>query len=199
MKCSAPPLRILNRSYLFRTILAGSVSLQLAAFGFDADGAAANDRFVNALVISGSTGSTTGSNTSANKEQGEPNHADNPGGSSIWYRWTAPATGPYSFNTDGSSFDTLLAVYTGGSVSALTLVAANDDYSTGVTSEVSFTATAGTSYSIAVDGYDNDTGAVMLNWLVEVPPANDLFVNATLLAGSSGTVTSSNVGAGKEP
>ena len=199
IKCRAPLLGRIKPSLLFRTILAGAVTVQAATFGFHAGAAAANDRFVNAQVISGSSGSTTGSNSSANKEQGEPDHADNPGGSSIWYRWTAPATGPYSFNTDGSSFDTLLAVYTGSSVGGLTLVAANDDYGTGVTSEVSFTATPGTSYSIAVDGYDNETGTVMLNWLVEVPPPNDLFANATPLSGASGNVTSSNIGAGKEP
>src|SRR5687768_18232335 len=110
MKCPALLSESIEPLYLFRIILAASVALQVATLGFHAGAAAANDRFVNAQVISGTTGSTTGSNTSANKEQGEPNHADNPGGSSIWYRWTAPATGPYSFNTDGSSFDTLLAV-----------------------------------------------------------------------------------------
>lgn len=198
MKCSAPLPQIIKRPHLF-AFLAGSVALQLVLFGFHTHGAAANDRFVNAQVISGSTGSTAGSNTSANKEQGEPDHADNPGGSSIWYRWTAPVTGPFSFNTFGSSFDTLLAVYTGSSVSALTVVASNDDYGSNLTSEVGFTATVGTTYSIAVDGYDNETGTVTLNWLAEVPPPNDLFVNAAPLIGSSGSITSSNIGAGKEP
>ncbi len=190
----------MKRVFLVRTIiLAGSFWLQLSAFCFQSQGAVANDRFSNAQVITGSTGSTTGSNTSASKEQGEPDHAGNPGGSSIWYRWTAPTTGPYSFNTFGSPFDTLLAVYTGSSVGALTVVATNDDYGIALTSEVGFTATAGTTYSIAVDGYDNETGMVTLSWLAEVPPINDLFANAIVLTGASGSITGSNNGAGKEP
>lgn len=181
------------------SVLSFIVCLNLGSVAFQARGAAANDRFVNAQVIAGSAGTVTGSNTSANKEQGEPDHAGNAGGSSIWYRWTAPGTGPYSFNTFGSSFDTLLAVYTGTSVSALLVVATNDDFGMGVTSEVGFNATAGTTYSIAIDGYDNETGEVTLNWLLEVPPINDLFTNAIVLIGPSGSITSSNSGAGKEP
>lgn len=185
---------------LMRTLFFGAVLiLPLGPVAFRARAAVANDRFVNAQVIAGSAGTVAGSNTSANKEQGEPDHAGNLGGSSIWYRWIAPGTGPYSFNTFGSSFDTLLAVYTGGSVGALTLVADSDDYGLGLTSEVGFTATAGTTYSIAIDGYDNETGAVTLNWLLETPPLNDLFANAIVLTGSTGSITSGNVGAAKEP
>src|SRR4051812_20841631 len=190
---------------LVRTLfLVGILSLQVGSVAFYARAAApANDRFVNAQVITGSSGTVTGSNTGANKENGEPDHAGKPAARSVWYRWTAPATGPYSFNTFGSSFDTVLAVYTGASVGALTAVASNDDYGViDVTSEVGFNAIAGTTYSVAVDGYDNgagaETGTVTLHWLREVPPANDLFANATLLTGMSGSITSSNNGAGKE-
>src|SRR5688572_20662531 len=96
-------------------ILAASFSLQVTAFSFKSEAAAGNDRFADAQVISGSIGTTTDSNNGASKEPGEPNHAGEPGGSSIWFRWTAPASGRFSFNTVGSSFDTLLAVYTGTS------------------------------------------------------------------------------------
>jgi uncharacterized repeat protein (TIGR03803 family) len=183
--------------WLVRTVLVVAIfPLQLGPVCFHA--VADNDRFVNAEVITGTSGTVVGSTVSANKENGEPDHADNPGGSSIWYRWTAPSTGPYSFNTFGSSFDTLLAVYTGNSVGALTVVAANDDYGLELTSEVGFTANVGTTYSIAVDGYDDESGAVTLNWLLEVPPLNDLFTNAMVLTGSGGSIISSNIGAGKE-
>ena len=43
----------------------------------------------------------------------EPNHANDIGGASVWYQWKAPASGLYTFDTFGSNFDTLLAVYTG--------------------------------------------------------------------------------------
>jgi hypothetical protein len=52
-----------------------------------------NDDFVNRIKLSGSRISTNASNAGAIKELGEPNHLGNPGGSSIWYSWTAPASG----------------------------------------------------------------------------------------------------------
>src|SRR5207244_819620 len=101
-----------------------------------------------------------------------------------------------------SSFDTLLGVYTGPSVSALTQVAANDDNSSSdVTSRVSFSAAAGTVYRIAVDGYRNGTpsqGSVTLTWSEAVAPANDAFESAAVLA-VSGTTSGSNAGATKAP
>jgi hypothetical protein len=60
------------------------------------------------------------------KQAGEPDHGQCRG-RSIWYQWTAPSTGVFTIHTVGSNFDTLLGVYTGTSVEALTLVASNDD------------------------------------------------------------------------
>src|SRR5213082_3022325 len=71
--------------------------------------------------------------------------------------------------TAGSTFDTVLAVYT-GSAYPLTLVASNnddpstnlkDDYG-GKTSALTFSAVAGTTYKIAVDGLDGAAGSVVL-------------------------------------
>ena len=69
--------------------------------------------------------------------------------------------------TAGSNYDTLLAVYTGTSVNALATIAKNDDVDpiAGIlTSSVTFTATAGTVYKIAVDGWDIARGNIILNW-----------------------------------
>jgi hypothetical protein len=132
----------------------------------------ANDNFSNAQVIAGCSGSVTGTNVSATKEVGEPNHSpDNNGGTrSVWYQWQSPSSGSTTITTAGSSFDTVLAVYTGTAVSSLTLIGKNDDVSSGdQTSSVTFSASAGTVYRIAVDGYNNngsggDVGSIMLNW-----------------------------------
>src|SRR5207237_3339627 len=94
-------------------------------------------------VVSGPSGSPTGSNVGATKESGEPNHAGNAGGHSIWYAWTAPTSGTVTIDTIGSAFDTIMGVYTGTSVSALTLVASDDDSGGSLTSKVTFAATAG--------------------------------------------------------
>jgi hypothetical protein len=76
---------------------------------------------------SNASGSVSGTSVMATKETAEPNHAGTPGGRSVWFRWTAPASGRVVFDTFSSEFVTTLAVYRGTSVSALTPVAANDD------------------------------------------------------------------------
>jgi len=160
-----------------------------------------NDFFTNSFAISGTTGGTNGSNVGATKEGGEPNHASNGGGKSVWYRWTPVVSGTAVIDTVGSSFDTLLAVYTGTSVGGLTLIAENDEIIPEVNSQsrVTFSATAGTTYRIAVDGYLGASGSVVLNWTeVTGPPANDSFSSATALSGSAGSTNSSNINATKQ-
>jgi sugar lactone lactonase YvrE len=132
-----------------------------------------NDAFANAIALSGTNFAVTASNVGATKEPGEPNHAGNVGGHSVWWAWTAPVDGTMTLNTLGSSYDTLLAVYTGKSVSALTPLVADDDYSNVLQSLVVFGAKAGKTYRIAVDGYNGASGAIQLNlaWAPPVPPS----------------------------
>jgi len=128
-------------------------------------GAPASDDFNRAQGITGSSGRAYSSNRGGTKQSGEPNHAGNVGGKSVWFTWTAPGTGRASFDTHTSSFDTLLAIYTGTSVSALTFVAGNDDDgSAGLTSGLAFDTTGGTVYRIAADGYTGAEGDVVLNY-----------------------------------
>ncbi len=122
-----------------------------------------NDPFSAPYVLAGSTDTDSGTNIGATKEAGEPNHHGNAGGASVWWNWTSPGTGTAQITTAGSNFDTLLAVYTGASVSALTFVTSDDDgVSPGGASIVSFPATQGTTYRIAVDGWGADTGFVTI-------------------------------------
>ena len=162
--------------------------------------APANDDFADAQVITGTKGDISGSNVGATKETGEPDHAGNPGGHSIWYSWTAPADGNVAFTTSGSTFDTLLAVYTGAAVDGLTPVAANDDDpgGDGGVSTVSFVVSSGVTYSVAVDGFSGKIGFVELRW--HPAPANDNFADAEVLPStSSGTATGDARGATLEP
>lgn len=126
----------------------------------------ANDHFANATLISNASTpvTVTGTNNGATVQTGEPDHgASGPGGpwASVWWKWTAPSAGTLRVSTSGSSFDTVLAVYTGTAVNALTTRASNDDVGGGnLTSEVSLTVTAGTQYSIAVDGFNEASGSI---------------------------------------
>ena len=73
---------------------------------------------------------------------------------SLWWAWTPAASGTATIDTLGSSFDTVLAVYTGTKLNRLAVIAANDDIpSGGGASRVAFSAVAGTTYRIAVDGF----------------------------------------------
>jgi hypothetical protein len=124
----------------------------------------ADNAFASAQELSSPTDSAWGRNVDATVQAGEPQHAGVAGGHSVWYRFTAAADGPVTIDTVGSAFDTTLAVYTGSPVTALTPVASNDDTGPGTTSQVSFAATAGTTYRIAVDGKAGATGRITLNW-----------------------------------
>src|SRR5204863_9923489 len=119
----------------------------------------------------GANGSVTGSSREATKETGEPNHAGNSGGHSIWYCWTAPDSGSVTFDTIGSNFDTLLAVYTGDTVNGLTLKASNDNIaSNNLQSRVTFSVVATTMYHIAIDGRNGASGNTTLNWNLTAGP-----------------------------
>jgi len=161
-----------------------------------------NDPFANAILLRGATVVANGNNVGATKEPGEPNHAGDAGGKSVWWLWTAPFTGSVVVHTAGSSFDTLLGVYTGSSVSSLTLVAANDqdplDPLGGDTSRVKFNATVDTVYAIAVDGFAGASGAIVLTITPPPRPPNDDFANRSVLAGASVLANGSTVDATKQ-
>jgi len=144
-----------------------------------------NDDFGDAFEIVGATGTTTGDNIFATPEPfSEPDHGGLPGNASVWWNWTAPTGGPVTFNTFGSSFDTILAVYVGDEVWEdgvpfpildLAPIASNHDAGGGVQSLVNFVAVTGTTYRIAVVNYDRaDRGKIVLNWQRADPPIEPL-------------------------
>ena len=120
----------------------------------------ANDAFAAAASLAGSTTSATSHTIGATLEAGEPQHGPR-GGGSVWWQWTAPATGTAIIATCESGFDTQLAVYTGASVGALSQIAADDD-ACAPGSGVSVHGQAGTDYRIAVGGFDGESGDVSL-------------------------------------
>ena len=138
-----------------------------------------NDDFEDAAVLSGKSGSASSSNTNATHQVGEPFLHDIGAWdfrtNTLWWAWTAPMDGVVQFNTEGSvpgwdpddEFDSVMAVYTGSSLSSLTEVAFNDDINSAsnVASSNQFAVVAGTTYRIQVAGkYSGDVGAIRLNW-----------------------------------
>jgi RHS repeat-associated protein len=121
-----------------------------------------NDAFGSATALTGTNPTAFSTNTGATKEAGEPNHAGNAGGHSVWFTYTATKNERMTLDTAGSGYDTTLAVYTGTAVNALTQVAQNDDYY-GQQSWVEIDAIAGQQYRVAVDGWNGATGQIVVN------------------------------------
>ncbi|MDP3208442.1 MAG: immunoglobulin domain-containing protein, partial [Rhodoglobus sp.] len=184
----------------------GSISSAAAALTVSTAPIPANDTFAAAQVISGATGTVNGTNVAATREAGEPSHTYYQGPdlvlSTVWYSLTVPQTGAITFNTTGSNFPTVLVVYEGSSVGALSGLASGHTY---VFSEGNSNATAsviaraGSVFRVMVGSQTPSRGLIQLAWQTTPAPANDDFVNAQVLTGTSGTVTGSNATATGEP
>ena len=138
----------------------------------DLTGGAVQDRF-RPQDAGGETGgftlSQSFSTVGAGKEEGEPNHAGQPGGASYWYTYTAPGGGTLRFDTSGSTFNTILAVYTnkGPVVSFSTLGNVGAAYTTNFAAQGQPVVTVsnvvgGSKFFIAIDGYLGASGAAQL-------------------------------------
>jgi outer membrane protein assembly factor BamB/subtilisin family serine protease len=165
----------------------GSTGLITASIG----SIPANDSFANAKELSGLSASATGSTANASRETGEPKILSKAGGRSLWYKWTAPSSSNIQVSACSTDFDPMLAVYTGTSLSGLTLVASNNDISSDNTASLcSFQATAGTTYMITIDSTQaSNSGRFVLSLVDSVwqYPASDSITNAPT-ASSDGTI-----------
>ncbi len=182
-------MRDISFKSLRRLPVAAALLFVLVAPGSASAAPPSNDNFANAATITDRFGWVDGDNTEATKEPGEPNHAGNPGGASVWSTWTAPSSGRATFSLCYAEFDSLLAVYTGDELTQLQQVAA-DDNGCGDQSYLTFAANAGVTYRIAIDGANGDSGYFELYW--GVSPSNDDFAAASELSGDSGTVQGDN-------
>ena len=172
----------------------------------------ANNNFDNRSTL-GTPASVTGNNTGANNEGGEPTFQFGGGqptiiwGATLWWKWTAPFDGTVTIDTFGSTINTVLCIYSGTAVNALTLVRRNDNASGSTTASlVSFAAIAGTEYQIQVGGQGGfgsppAQGAFQLNLAmppyvaITNPPAGSTYLVGDILpvevtaASGAGAVT----------
>jgi hypothetical protein len=168
-----------------------------ASFTVATGPAPANDNFASATIISGVSGTISGNTANATKEPGEPNHADNAGGASVWFTWVAPQDGWFLFNPQAPSTSTsspygiTQSIYTGSDVASLTRVAS------GLTptsvfarfgSAATLNAVSGTTYRIALDGYNGVMPDYRLAWSPLVAPAVGSFSGTSAQAGQTVTV-----------
>jgi formylglycine-generating enzyme required for sulfatase activity len=130
-----------------------------------------NDNFANRDSLWGSSPSASGSNVNATAETGEPFAAA--GRNSVWWQWTAPSSGTAILRTFNSKFDTVVAVYTGSSVSSLTMVGSNDDDATTLQSRLELPVTKGVAYRIQVSSHNGQSGPISLSIAYENTAAPD--------------------------
>ena len=119
-----------------------------------------NDDFADASELEGGTGSIESSNISATAEENDPLAYDFDSEATVWWKWTAEIDGQISFSTSGSTFDAVMGVYTGESLDELVEIGVGGGY----TDDVTFNASAGTTYYIAVGGYGSEQGKIVLSW-----------------------------------
>src|SRR5262245_45802001 len=125
-------------------------------------------------------------NTGFTLEQGEPTE----GGiltRSIWSSFSPTQNTRVVIHTLGSEVDTVLAVYTGSAVNALTRVVGNNNFPvqglSANASLVQFDAVAGTTYSIQAGSVGGQQGAIKLN-VFQFPPGGGLASFLALVGGS---------------
>lgn len=96
--------------------------------------------------------------SSFSKDIGEPDHVRVGSEKSAWFSWRSPAAGNVEVSTIGSTFDTLLSVYSGDDLAHLIEIASNDDEPDSNNSRLEFTANKDVIYHIVVDGYGGASG-----------------------------------------
>jgi len=97
-----------------------------------------NPPIVNAMSIN-AQGDEVTLEIEVTGESGEPIHHGNSSPlNSLWFQWRASRSGDLALSTDGSNFDTVLAVYTGSGLNSLSPVASDDDSGEGLRSGLGF-------------------------------------------------------------
>ena len=172
-----------------------------------------NALFANRTLLAGLDPYTRSNNVDspAALESGTPAITGGTGtpGHSLWWQWTAPENASVEIDTSGtegdqlftggSTYATLLGVYTGTSLGSLTAVGTSASFATEVPegggtaipySEVKFQATAGTTYVINVEGQNGESGQTVL--AINTDPVYDSFASARVLAGPSVSILDAN-------
>ena len=115
-----------------------------------------NDSWTTPVHLATASGSVPGNSAAATADGSEPAVPDGLGGASVWFTYTAASSGVLSLDTAGSSFDTVLGVYTHGGSGFTTLAIDDDAVADDPTAAIyGVPVTAGTTYYLSVDGFDD--------------------------------------------
>lgn len=150
----------------------------------------ANDDFADAVELTGLSGSVSGSNVGATREEDEPfDLIEN----TVWFFWTALQDGRMHLRMTEpapSDLDTFLAVYTGADLASLQLVTWDNFAGEGDLSDVTFNVEAGTTYCIQIGGNDTgNEGSFTLTWYLAQKPAITSSNETTFTVGTNNSFT----------
>ena len=129
----------------------------------------------------------------ATRETGEPEHAGNEGGGSVWWVFTAPYDGQLNVRTVNTTVDTVMGAYVGTRVNRLRLVTSNDDDPALVElednpgySRITQALKKGMTLMVAADGFGDLRGELAVISDFEAKPVHELRVTS----GAGGSVPS---------
>jgi len=137
----------------------------------------ANDFFASAQVLEPpSAFSVSNTVSGATPEAGETALAGVKPTRSVWFRWSAPASGLLLLGTTGTSFAHALGVYTGSpsQITSLRLLAGKS-FSTNSTNRLEVPVLNGTTYTLKLDGpFSTNSNYSLSGSLRQVPAPNQL-------------------------
>jgi hypothetical protein len=139
----------------------------------------ANDTCSGAIALTaGQVYSMSTANATSTGDPGSTCQAN--AGNGVWFTYTPAGSGVVTVSTCGSSFDTVIQVFTGtcGGLVSLTCDDDNGPACSGTRASASFSAAGGTTYYILASGYNSATGTLQ----IEAQLANDPCAGAIALA-----------------
>lgn len=159
----------------------------------------ANDNCEDAILISCSSGSVTGTNVGATTSPGETTESGFTTNNAVWYTLIGDGSQVTLSTCGGATYDNYIRVYS-GSCGNYTNVTAGDD-NCGSQAQVTFSAAVGTTYYILVSGFGQfSAGPFTMTVSCVAPPANDNCATAqAITCGSSvtGTTVAANTSTGE--
>ena len=124
-----------------------------------------------ATVVRGYTGTQVFNTAGSSTEAGEEPICGVVGGASQWISFVAQESGTAFFNTDGSSYNTVIAAFTRMTNSPMLQYIDCDDNGglDGIDSALAFPVQAGRTNFIVIDGVNRATGVLRLNYSLVTP------------------------------
>ncbi|NDJ77488.1 MAG: S8 family serine peptidase [Chloroflexi bacterium] len=139
----------------------------------------AHDDIDDARLVSPSNYTDTVNTRYATAWDDDPATCAGYGHRSVWYRYEGLADGVLEIDTGGSTYDTVLAVYT-GERGSLMQIACNNDYS-GTASALEVEVQTGETYTIMISSrtYESDYGTLTFNAHFQSYPPSGCFPSAS--------------------